>query len=74
MINNRRLVIDRDLEREIGLIHFMSVSAQSQAGRQGLAVLMVSAVIVLKHKTSTLRQSQNFISIDLIFGVGDYVR
>jgi len=41
--------------------------------RQDLAVLMASAVIVLKHETSTLRQSHNFISIDLTFGVGDYV-
>jgi len=46
----------------------------SQAARQDLAVLMASAVVVLKHETSTLRQSHNFISIDLTFGVGDYVR
>jgi len=37
-------------------------------------VLMASAVVVLKRKTSTLRQSQNFLSIDFTFGVGDYVR
>jgi len=37
----------------------------SQAARQGLAVLMASAVVVLKHETSTLRQIHNFISIDL---------
>jgi len=37
-------------------------------------VLMVSAVVVSKHETSTLRQSHNFISIDLTFGVGDNVR
>jgi len=42
--------------------------------RQGLAVLMASAVVILKHETSTLRQSHNFISLDLTFGVGDYVR
>jgi len=42
----------------------------SQAARQGLAVLMASAVGVLKHETSTLCQSHNFISIDLKFGVG----
>jgi len=42
--------------------------------RQGLAVLMASAVVVLKHETSTLRQRHNFISIDLTFGVSDYVR
>jgi len=29
---------------------------------------------VLKHETSTLRQSHNFISIDLKRGVSDYVR
>jgi len=37
-------------------------------------VLMASAVVVLKHETSTLRQRHNFISIDIKFGVGDYVR
>jgi len=42
--------------------------------RQCLAVLMASAVVVLKHETSTLRQSHNCISIDVKFGVGDYVR
>jgi len=35
---------------------------------------MASAVVVLKHETSTLRQSHNYISIDLTFGVGDYVK
>jgi len=37
-------------------------------------VLMASAIVVLKHETSTLSQRYNFISIDLTFGVGDYVR
>jgi len=46
----------------------------SHATRQGLALLMASAVVVLKHETSTLRQKHNFISIDFKFGVGDYVR
>jgi len=46
----------------------------SPAARQGLVVLTASAVVVLKHKTSTLRQSHNFISIDFTFGVGDHVR
>jgi len=32
-----------------------------------------STVVVLKHDNSTLRQSHNFISINLKFGVGDYV-
>jgi len=40
----------------------------------GLAVLMASAVVVLKHETSTLRLRHNFISIDFTFGVGDYAR
>jgi len=47
---------------------------ESQAARQGLAVLMASASVVLKHETSTLRQRHTFISIDLKFGVSDYVR
>jgi len=47
--------------------------SRSQAARQGLAVLMASAVVVLKHETSTLRQRHNFISIVFKFGVGDYV-
>jgi len=42
--------------------------------RQGLAVLMASAVVVPKHETSTIRQRHNFISIDLKFGVSDNVR
>jgi len=46
----------------------------SQAARQGLAVLMASASVVLKHETSTLRQRHNCISINLKFGVSDNVR
>jgi len=46
----------------------------SQAARHGSAVLMASAVVVLKLKTSTLRQSHNFISIDLKFSVRNNVR
>jgi len=38
------------------------------------SLLMAFAVVVLKLETSTLRQSHNFISIDLTFGVGDNVR
>jgi len=45
-----------------------------QPGMQGLAVLMASASVVLKHETSTLRQSHSFISINLKFGVSDYVK
>jgi len=37
-------------------------------------VLMASAVVVLKHETSTIRQRHKFISIDLTFGVSDNVR
>jgi len=37
-------------------------------------MLMAADVVVLKHETSTFRQSHNFISIDFKFGVGDYVR
>jgi len=51
-----------------GALHY-SYTFQSQAARQGLAVLMASAVVVLKHET--LCQSHNFISIELKFGVGD---
>jgi len=53
------------------MIRTSSHRSWPQAARQGLAVLMASAVVVLKHETSTLRQSHNFISIDLKFGVGD---
>jgi len=54
--------------------HGRQCTEGSQAVRQGLAVLIASIVEVLKHGTSTLRQRHNFISIDFIFGVGDYVR
>jgi len=37
-------------------------------------VLMASAVVVLTHETSTLRQRHNFTSIDFKFGEGDCVR
>jgi len=59
------------LADQVMVIH---TSVQSQAARQGLAVLMASAVVVLKHQTSTLRQRHNFFSIDLKFGVSGYVR
>jgi len=39
-----------------------------------IAVLMASAVVVLNHETSTLRQSHNFKSIHFKFGMGDNVR
>jgi len=35
---------------------------------------MASAVVVLKHETSTIRQRHIFISIDLTLDVSDYVR
>jgi len=44
------------------------------AARQGLVVLIASAVVLLKHETSTIRQRHNFISIDFNFGVGNYVK
>jgi len=57
-----------------GILVISLTRSLSQAARQGLAVLMASASVVLKHETSTLRQSHNCISIDLKFGVRDYVR
>jgi len=54
--------------------HFDSVFcslAYIEAVWQGFAVLKASPVVVLKHETSTFRQSLYFISIDLTFGVGD---
>jgi len=48
----------------------------SQTDRQGLAAIiyMASVVVLLTHETSTLRQSHDYISINLKFGVGDCVR
>jgi len=40
----------------------------SQAARQGIAVLMATAEVVLKHETSTTYQSHIYESIDLKFG------
>jgi len=37
-------------------------------------VLLVSAVVVLKHETSVFRQSHNFIAIDLTFSVDNDIR
>jgi len=69
------VVSSSTLESEINTLERVQQRYKgSQAARQGLAMLMASAVVVLKHETSTLRQSHNFISIDLKFGVGDYVR
>jgi len=36
-------------------------------------MLMASAVVVLKHETSTLRQRHNITSIDFKLGEGNYV-
>jgi len=56
------------------LNHLIAIKVcESQAARQGLAVLVASAIVVLKHETSTLRQRHNFISIDFKFGMGDSV-
>jgi len=41
----------------------------SLSAREGLAVLIASTVVVLKFETSILRQSHNFISIVIKFGV-----
>jgi len=46
----------------------------SQAARQGLALLMASAGVVLKYETSTIRQSHNFIPMNSTFDVGDKIR
>jgi len=35
---------------------------------------MASAVVVLKHETTTLHQRHNYISIDFKLVVGDYVK
>jgi len=48
--------------------HFWLTNNLSQAARQGLAVLMATAVVVLKHETSTTYQSHIYESIDLKFG------
>jgi len=50
------------------------IQCTSQAARQGFAVLMASAVVLLKHETSTFRQSHNFVSINFKFAVGDDVK
>jgi len=47
------------------------VFSTSQAAWQGLAVLMASTVVVLKHETSTTYQSHIYESIDLKFGQVD---
>jgi len=52
-------------------VHYNSVITGSPTG---LAVLMASAVVVLKHENSAIRQRHIFISIDFKFGVGDHVR
>jgi len=52
----------------------LTINHHMQAAGQGIAVLMASASVVLRHETSTLRQSHNFISIDFAFGVGDNAR
>jgi len=63
--------------------HALSVSVPSPFVAQtksyhrqpaGLSGVMASAVVVLKHETSSIRQRHNFISIYLTFGVSDYVR
>jgi len=40
---------------------------------QGSALLMATAVVVLRHETSTTYQSHIYEIIDIKFGQGDYV-
>jgi len=58
----------------IRMISLVQESPKAMCRVNGLAVLMASAVVGLKHGTSTLHERHNFISIDFKFGVGDYVR
>jgi len=48
-------------------------TSPAQAARQGLAVLTVTAEVVLKHETSTTYQSHIYETIDLKCWLGDYV-
>jgi len=50
----------------------MKIIHLSQTARQGLAMLMATDVVVLKHETLTTYQSHIYESIDLKFGWGDY--
>jgi len=50
------------------------LSCRSASFCRALAVLMASAVVVLKHETSTHRQRHHFMTIDFKFSVGDNVR
>jgi len=62
-----KLAFVRSLARARAHTHTYIVCL-SQAARQGLAVLMATAEVVLKHETSTTCQSHINESIDLKFG------
>jgi len=47
---------------------FMNITGENICCYQGLAVLMASAVVVLKHESSNTYQSHIYESIDLKFG------
>jgi len=46
----------------------MNITGENICCYQGLAVLMASAVVVLKHESSNTYQSHIYESIDLKFG------
>jgi len=56
----------------MGVIYHPPVAGER--GRNTVASLRVNGVGLLKHETSTLRQSHNCISIDFIFGVSINVK
>jgi len=55
----------KDSEQATYLANIFLLVLSHQAARQGLAVLMASAVVVLKHETSSTYQSLIYESIDL---------
>jgi len=64
--HHRRVVT---CKQTLGIAWHHSVSLGGlQAARQGVAVLMASAVVVIKHETSTTYQCHIYESIDLQFG------
>jgi len=74
---NQSITLHNTICVQVSNVKYTAVSTHpqqfetSQAARQ---VLMATASVLLKHETSTLRQSHNFISINLKFGVSDNVR
>jgi len=51
------IILNVCYQMRMKFIHSLIHSRLSQAARQGLAVLMATAVVVLKHETSTIYQS-----------------